>query len=239
MKKLIDVAYVNNLQAEGKTVVYVDDNTLITPAARDRIVNLEMKIENGTEPEAASEPAPAPTPAPAQAPVTSDVVAAPAAASNCDTVDCGDVDVTLMLKVLAKLQEKGLLNGLIEACKKDSKPYSADYDDAGFKLIHGNTVQMEMLDTGNPSQNGKVNYQEIIGSDDGSNLGCGFITIDNVNFDWLTECQEVYYIVSGVITVTINGKVYEAHPGDSFFIKKGISCQFGAQGLGKAFYATF
>lgn len=45
MKKLIDVAAIKQLRAEGKEVVDVDKNTLITPAARDEIKKYEMKIQ--------------------------------------------------------------------------------------------------------------------------------------------------------------------------------------------------
>ena len=90
-----------------------------------------------------------------------------------------------------------------------------------------------------PAQTGKVHYREIIGAKDQSSIAAGVITIDDVNFGWKTECQEIYYIISGCITVTIDGKVYEAKSGDVFFINKGIQCAFGAKGLGKAFYATY
>lgn len=49
MKKLIDVTAVNIMKAEGKTVVYVDDNTLITPAARDEISKNDMIIQEREE----------------------------------------------------------------------------------------------------------------------------------------------------------------------------------------------
>ena len=47
MKKLIDVAAVNAMKIEGKTVVYVDADTLLTPAARDAIDNNGMTIQEG------------------------------------------------------------------------------------------------------------------------------------------------------------------------------------------------
>lgn len=224
MKKLIDVAAVNAMKAEGKTVVYVDADTLLTPAARDAINTNGMTIQEGC------------------CPVPETTMSASCCQDSAPTAaaaPAGEINADLIFKVLSRLQEKGLLNGLLDACTTSSKPYAAEYDAAGFKLVRGDTVKTEVLETGDPAQDGKVNYQEIIGADDESSIAAGFITIDNVNFDWLTECQEIYYIVSGCITVTIDGKVYEARPGDAFFIKKGIKCAFGAKGLGKAFYATY
>lgn len=211
MKKLIDAAAVERMKSEGIMIVHVDGNTLLTPSARDAISVNGMTIQEGS---CSSEE--------------------PAAA-----VDSRQVDVNLIFKVLSSLQEQGLLQDILSACAAKCKPYDAEYDAAGFKLIRGNSIRTEVLDTGVPGQDGKVNYQEIIGSDDESSISAGIITIDNVEFDWKTDCQEIYYIVSGCITVTINGKVYEAKPGDAFFIKKGIRCAFGAKGFGKAFYTTY
>lgn len=225
MKKLIDVAAVNAMKAEGKSIVYVDGDTLLTPAARDAINTNGMTIQEGCCPV----PETTLSASCCQSQETAAVAESPKEEVNAD----------LIFKVLSRLQESGLLKGMLDACATGCKPYDAEYDPAGFKLIRGDSIKTEVLDTGNPDQAGKVNYKEIIGADDQSSISAGIITIDNVDFGWETECQEIYYIVSGCITVTIDGKVYEARPGDAFFIKKGIKCAFGAKGLGKAFYATY
>ena len=224
MKKLIDVAAVNAMKGEGKSIIYIDRDTLVTPAARDAIDTNGMTIKEGCD------PAPETT---MSASCCQDHKAAQAGAPE------GEVSADLIFKVLSSLSKSGLLNDMLAACGADSKPYEAEYDPAGFKLIRGSSVRTEVLDTGDPAQAGKVNYREIIGADDRSSIAAGIITIDDVNFGWETECQEIYYIISGCITVTIDGKVYEAKAGDVFFIKKGIKCAFGAKGLGKAFYATY
>ena len=211
MKKLIDAAAVEAMKSEGQTVVWVDSNTLLTPAARDAISVNGMTIQEGCS----------------------------HAGDSAATDNSKQVDAELIFRVLSSLQEKGLLNEILGACAGKCRPYEAECDAAGFKLVRGSSIRTEVLDTGNPEQAGKVNYQEIIGVEDESSISAGMITIDNVEFDWKTECQEIYYIVSGCITGTMNGKVYEAKPGDAFFIKKGIRCAFGAKGLGKAFYATY
>lgn len=223
MKKLIDVAAVNAMKTEGKTVVYVDADTLLTPAARDAIDKNGMTIQEGC------------------CPVPETTMSASCCQDQSVSVSNPkeEVNADLIFRVLSFLQEKGLLKDMLNLCGTGGKPYDAEYDAAGFKLVRGESIKTEVLDTGNPAQYGKVNYREIIGTDDGSSLAAGVITIDNVDFGWKTECQEIYYIVSGCITVTIDGKVYEAKPGDTFFIKKGVQCSFGAKGLGKAFYATY
>ncbi len=153
MKKLIDVVAVENLKAEGKNIVYVDGNTLLTPAARDAIINNDMVIKEEST-----------------------------------------ISATLIFNVLSKLQESGLLNGILEACGMN-KNYESQCDIAGFKLVKGNSIKTEVLETGDPKQYGKVNYREIIGSDDKSSMAAGIISIDDVDFNWKTECQEIYLLV--------------------------------------------
>lgn len=225
MKRLIDAAAVNAMKAEGQSVVYKDGNTLLTPAALDAIKANGMTLKEGACPIAKETPS-------ASCCQDRKIVAEAGGPE-------GEVSADLIFKVLSRLSKSGLLDDMLAACGADSKPYEAEYDPAGFKLIRGSSVRTEVLDTGNPAQAGKVNFKEIIGADDRSSISAGIITIDDVNFGWKTECQEIYYIISGCITVTIGGKVYEAKAGDVFFINKGIKCAFGARGLGKAFYATY
>lgn len=50
MKKLIDVAAVNAMKGEGKSIIYIDRDTLVTPAARDAIDTNGMTIKEGCDP---------------------------------------------------------------------------------------------------------------------------------------------------------------------------------------------
>ena len=225
MKNLIAGAAVNAMKEEGRSIVYIDRDTLVTPAARDAINTNGMTVQEGCSP------------------VPEATMSAFCCQGQESTAEGGspkkEVSAELIFNVLSHLQESGLLKDMLDACVSGSKPYDAAYDPAGFKLICGDSIKTEVLDTGIPAQEGKVNYKEIIGADDKSSMAAGIITIDDVAFAWETECQEIYYIVSGCITVTIDGKVYEARTGDAFFIKKGVQCSFGAKGLGKAFYVTY
>ena len=224
MKTLIDAKAVEEMKAHGQTTVRHNADVLITPQARDMIRSYGMTIEEGCEPPQAAACSSTPS-------------------SCCTGADlqqaAGGLDAGVVFNVLKTLADAGLLETLLKAASRADKPYQADYDEAGFKLVHGATVKKSPLETGNPADLGKVNYQEIIGSVDGAGFGCGLITMDNVAFDWVTECQEAYYIAGGAITVTIAGKAYEARPGDAFFMKKGLSCAFRAQGQASAFCVTY
>ena len=118
MKRLIDVAAVNEMKANGQSIVYTDGNTLLTPAAMDAINANGMTVKEGACPAAKETPS---------ASCCQDHKTAAAKAPE------GEVSADLIFKVLSSLSKSGLLNDMLVACGADSKPYEAEYDPAGFK----------------------------------------------------------------------------------------------------------
>lgn len=216
MKRLICAKEVEALSNQGQKVMYIDDNTIVTPSARDAAV--ACGIEFSTEaPACCTEAAPV-------------APAAPAGASN------AGIDSELIFKALTALMENGMLGNLLNnaACEK---PYECEKDPDGFvKLVRGNTAKWEPLDTGNPAD--KVFYNELIGSCDGSSMNAGFMTIENCAFPWDVACEEIYYVVDGTLTVEKDGRVFTAHPGDALFFQNGAKLTFGSPDKVKVFYAT-
>ncbi|MBR0597384.1 cupin domain-containing protein [Sinanaerobacter chloroacetimidivorans] len=210
MKKLVCAKDVEALEKQGKKVFPIDNDTIITPSAKDvaKALGIEFSAasqgccENVTE-----------------------------AAKSCE----GGIDSDMIYNVLKTMLEKGLLQGMFDSAS--DKPYVAECDSCGLKVVRGNSVKYEVLDTGNPAD--KVFYQEIINADDGCSMNAGFITIESCNFEWECACQELYHIVEGTLTVSVGGKVYTANPGDSVFFPKGAKVTFGSPNKMKAFYATY
>ncbi|MBE6035827.1 cupin domain-containing protein [Aminipila sp.] len=221
MKRLICAKDVEALEKQGQKVFYIDEDTLVTPSAKDaaRACGIEFSTE------APVQACAAPAACQAQAPAAE-------AAKACD----GEIDTNMIYTVLKALADKGLLQGVLDSVTCD-KPYTAEKDPCGLKIVRGNTVKYEALDTGNPSD--KVFYQEIINKDDGCSMNAGFITIENCQFDWECACEELYHIIEGTLTVTVDGKVYTAQPGDSVFFPNGAKVAFGSPNKMKAFYATY
>ncbi|SKA75948.1 ethanolamine utilization protein EutQ [Caloramator quimbayensis] len=216
MKKLICVKDVENAQKEGRKVIYIDNNTIVTPSAKDAARNIG--IEFSTE-------------QPISVCKENICEIKPSEAKVCDD----EIDSEMIYKVLRALMDKGLLNGVMDILS--NKPYVSEVDSTGLKVVRGSSVRYEALDTGN--SNNKVFYQEIINSKDGSSMNAGFITIEDCNFDWETACQEIYYVVEGTLTVKAGEKVYTANPGDSVFFPKGVKITFGSPNKMKAFYVTY
>ncbi len=229
MKKLICVKDVETAEKQGQKVVYINCDTIVTPSAKDAARN--SGIEFSTE-----------TPVPevkksCEVEVPCEVKGScETKASELEKVFENGIDSEVIYKVFKVMMEKGLLNGVIDLIT-NKKPYLAETDAIGLKIVRGSSVKYEALDTGNPDD--KVFYQEIINADDGSSMNAGFITIEDCKFDWETECQELYYVIEGTLTVTVDNKVYTAHPGDSVFFPKGAKIAFGSPDKMKAFYATY
>ena len=213
MKKLICAKEVEAVIKEGKKVLYIDCDTIVTPSARDAAKAAGIELST----------------------------AAPAATACCEATTeavktaSGEIDSNMIYNVLKLMMEKGLLQGVFEG--QPDLPYVAERDSSGLKIVRGNSVKYEALDTGNPAD--KVFYQEIINADDGCSMNAGFITIETCNFDWECACQELYHVVEGTLTVGVDGKVYTAGPGDSVFFPKGAKVTFGSPNKMKAFYATY
>ena len=210
MKKLICAKDVETLKSKGKKVFYIDNDTIITPSAKDAAKACGMEFSTCAE--CCDEK-------------TSDVVKAIG----------GEIDSNLIYSVLKAMLDKGQLAGIFDS--SSDKPYGYETDKCGLKLVHGKSVKYEVFDTGNPAD--KVFYQEIINKDDGSSMNAGFITIEGCTFDWECACEELYHIVEGTLTVTVDGRVYTGKPGDSIFFPKGAKVAFGSPDKMKAFYATY
>lgn len=219
MKKLICTEAVEALAKKGEKVICIDKDTIITPAARDAADDKGMTFSQiATE------------------------------SSCCSGTDSGCCDngahnnnplsSESIFRAMQAMAEQGMFKGMFDETNPKT-PYTAEYDPSGFKVIRSGSIKMDVLETGNPADDGKVMYQELIGKDDKSSMNAGFMTINNCTFDWDVQCEEIYYVVSGDITITIDGKPYTARQGDSLFIQNGSKVVFSAQDRVKVFYATY
>ena len=133
MKKLICTKEVEEAEKQGQKVIYIDECTLVTPAAKDAAVNAGIEFVCGQAPEACAAPA-APTAPAAQPAVT------PAA-----PVQENAIDSELIYKAIMSLAERGLLGNLANVIQQDV-PYVSEGDGQGFvKLVSLSTQMMVQL----------------------------------------------------------------------------------------------
>ncbi|AKL96454.1 ethanolamine utilization protein EutQ [Clostridium aceticum] len=220
MKKLICAKDVETAEKQGQKIIYIDSNTIITPSAKD--VAQACGIVFSTEaPVCETKPA-CEEKAPEMIKVSESVKA------------CGDgLDSEMIYKLLKAMMDKGLLSGILDSIVNPK--YVAESASNGLKVVRGNSVKFDALDTGDPDA--KVSYQELISKDE-SSMRAGFLMIDDSKFDRELTCQEINYVIEGALTVTIDGKPLTAYPGDVVYIPSDSKVTRASSGKAKVFYVT-
>lgn len=221
MKKLICASEMEAFLKEGQKIFYIDKDTIITPSAKDLAKN--NGITFSTEMPAA----------PVQKAEQACVTAEPASTQQ----GLGDIDGAVILKVFQMLKDKGLLQGFMETLSGQlNTPYTAESDCSGLKVVRGNTVKMDVFETGNP--NATAYFQELVSKDE-SAISAGFLVIENSRFEWELTYEEIDYVIEGTLTIEINGKVFTAYPGDVLFVPKNSKVIWGSPDKARVFYATY
>ena len=125
MKKLICVKEMEEFIKTGKTKFYVTSDMIITPSAKDLAKN--KSIELTTESQGCE--------------LKSNI--------NLNLSD-SDLDSEAMLKLFKAMMNKGLLQEVLKCLKGENLPYESECDVNGLKIVRGNTVKLDVFDTGNP-----------------------------------------------------------------------------------------
>lgn len=134
------------------------------------------------------------------------------------------------------LNKETLLSLLKMILANDAAPFQCEQHANGLKVVKGNSVEMVPFETGNPAD--KVFYQELISKNE-SSISAGFLEIDHSQFDWELSYEEIDYVISGTLEITIEGKKYTANPGDVVFVPKGSKVTWASPDKVKLFYATY
>ncbi|WP_072986091.1 cupin domain-containing protein [Clostridium cavendishii] len=211
MKKLICAKDVDELIKQGQKVVHIDNNMIITPAAEDlakanKIVFAKGSIKNESK----------------NSEITKDFI--------------NSLDSEMLLKLFRAMMDKGLLEEMLSCLNKSKTPYVSECDAGGLKVVRGNTVKMDVFDTGDP--NVKAYYQELVSKEE-SKMSAGFLTIEESRFEWELTYEEIDYVIEGTLTVEINGKTFTAYPGDVLFVPSGSKVVWGSPDKARVFYATY
>ncbi|NFO02599.1 DUF861 domain-containing protein [Clostridium botulinum] len=212
MKKLICIKDIEALIKQGETKFYVDDNVIITPSAKD------LAKANGIV-------------------FSTKVPKCEVQHSEIPKVCADGMDSEMLLSFFKSMMEKGLLQEMLNCLKKDKDmPYVSECDSGGLKVVRGNTVKMDVFDTGNP--NAKAYYQELVSKNE-SKMSAGFLVIENSKFDWELTYEEIDYVIEGTLTIEINGKTFTAYPGDVLFVPSGSKVVWGSPDKARVFYSTY
>ncbi|AYE35169.1 cupin domain-containing protein [Clostridium septicum] len=215
MKKLICAKDIEELIVNGKKTFYIDGSEIITPAAQDLAINNQIKFTNESPKVEAS------------------------TTQKLDPIKCPNIeglDSDTLVKFFKVLMEKGLLQDLLECLKPKNTLFDAECDPSGLKVVRGNTVKMDVFDTGDP--NVRAYFQELVSKEE-SKMSAGFLVIENSKFEWELTYEEIDYVIEGTLTVEINGKTYTAHAGDVLFVPSGSKVVWGSPDKARVFYSTY
>lgn len=136
---------------------------------------------------------------------------------------------------LLVLLKKMLSAGEVEPVK-GSPPYRCVSHSNGLKVVKGSTVRMDDFDTGTPGA--KVGFQELVGKDE-AKMSAGFLTIDQSSFAWKLPYEEIDYVISGTVSIEIDGQTYVGRAGDVLLVPAGSDVVWGSPDHAKIFYTTY
>lgn len=209
MKKLISLSEIRKASSAGEKILYLDGETLVTPAARDAAAEAGVKLIQGAAP-AVAKPA-----------VESPVVTPPVGGAG--------VDIALITRLV--------MEALAGKAPAEAPAFVKESDEGGLRLIRGSTVKCEPFDTGNPRA--VVGLTDIVNTRESPNMGAGFMTIEKSAFDWELTYEEFDVILEGTLDITINGRTFSGKAGDVFFIPKDSKITWSSPDRARFFYVTY
>jgi len=228
MKKLITSVTINQYRADGIKEVQINyKTTIVTPEAFDLAKKMGISLIR-TSCELASEK------------------------SYKDKNVCVEQEVMRKVreKVMAQLGDKEIDKSIIEgvikkALEGQSTParegnicYKSLVDVSGLKIVRGNTIQPGKFEDAGQDKN--IRLADIITHNDGSPMSAGIMKWKKEDsFPWKLNYSEIDYVIDGVLAITINGKTYEGHAGDVFYIPEGSEIIFGTPSQVKILYVTY
>lgn len=210
MKKLICAKDMEAFVDSGEKIFFIDDGVILTPSAKDIAKNNEIEI------------------------TTKKII-------NLDCkkkLDCEEnLDYEKVLDIFKAMVKEGALEEVIKTLTNiNVSKFKVQCDGSGLKVVRGNSVKMDVFDTGN--KDAKVHFQEIVNKDE-SKMSAGFLTIEDSKFQWELTYEEIDYVIEGTVTIEINGNTYIANEGDILFVPKDSKVVWGSPNKAKIFYTTY
>ncbi|MGF1793599.1 ethanolamine utilization acetate kinase EutQ [Photobacterium profundum] len=239
MKTLISAADVRKAKSENRLYLIAPvKDFIITPEARDvaKVEGIEFVDE------APAAPQPQITP-PVAAPVlTTEMQVQPIQPAVVPTSSIAkDIQAEVESKLANVNGEKSeLIQALVAKALADFNMQAPDsprqINDDGIVLVRGNAVQLGAFD-GAPGKN--IGLTDVIGAQENSNMGVGYMGWENAFFPWTLCYDEVNVVLEGEFHVKTAAGTTIGKPGDVIFIPKGSSVEFGTPTHVRYVYITY
>ncbi|KJR44266.1 Ethanolamine utilization protein EutQ [Desulfosporosinus sp. I2] len=215
MGRFISAAVLRELAKSDKTIVLEEDSVL-TPSARDLAKELGLTISKGRHEI-----------------VSHNVVGQSVGQRENPQSSLQDVSVLSGSATGAGPQNDDLKKAVQKILGEVLKPACANPKATHVK---GETVVIQPFLEAPPGQ--KVGLVDVIDSRVG-NLASGFMTFDHSRLPWFLNYDEVDYVIEGEFVLEVEGQVFRAKAGDVVYIPKGSQVVFSSPTFCKVFYATY
>lgn len=214
MGRFISAAVLRDMAKTGKHIV-LDEDSVLTPSAKDLAKELGITISKGREEIIGHNVMGQPG---VQHISAQPGVSEASVSSGTETGNSKDQD-------LKKAVQKILGEVLKPACENPKATH-----------VKGETVVIQPFLEAPPGQ--KVGLVDVIDSRVG-NLASGFMTFDHSQLPWFLNYDEVDYVIEGEFVLEVEGQVFRAKPGDVVYIPKGSQVVFSSPTFCKVFYCTY
>ncbi|WCE28610.1 ethanolamine utilization acetate kinase EutQ [Vibrio sp. SCSIO 43137] len=219
MKKLITATDVRDFKAQGKTEIPAKPcSTIVTPEAYDVAKVLGLTFVQSDDVKPACQAIPASATSPVKVDKETDLPNNPALNQIKNEIQSR----------LGKDVDSSLIDSLIKKALADfdhkAPTCPRQINDDGIVLVRGNTVDLGVFD-GAPGKN--IGLTDVIGPEQNSTLGVGYMGWENAFFPWTLNYDEVDVILEGELHIKTPSGTTIGKPGDVIFIPKGSDIEFG------------
>ncbi|WP_407309038.1 cupin domain-containing protein [Desulfosporosinus sp. SB140] len=208
MGRFISAAVLRDMAKVDKHIV-LDDDSVLTPSAKDLAKELGITITKGRQ-EIVNQCAIGQTTG-----GLSVMSAQPVEKLSCEVLNSD------LKKTVQKIVEEVFK----PACENPRATH-----------VKGENVVIQPFPEAPPGQ--RVGLVDVITSREG-NLCSGFMTFDHSKLPWFLNYDEVDYVIEGDFVLEVEDKVFRAKAGDVVYIPKGSRVVFSSPTFCKVFYATY
>lgn len=215
MGRFISAAVLREMAKVDKDI-FLEENSVLTPSAKDLAKELGITITKGR-----------------QDIVTQRVVGQSAGHSVNQQYEVKETKVLTGITTDAVNSDEELKKTVQKILSEVLKP--ACENPKATHVVGKNVVIQPFLEAP-PGQ--KVGLVDVIDARVG-NLASGFMTFDHARLPWFLNYDEVDYVIEGEFVLEVEGKVFRAVAGDVVYIPKGSQVVFSSPTFCKVFYATY
>lgn len=224
MKKLITANDIREAVAAGKRSLDVDlPNCIVTPEARSVAEQSGLKLNE-----------------------KADAVSGMAIPDGAKNDEVAKIRAAVLARLPAGSADPQLVEQLVRKALQGADNKSAPVSQAGFeahtgsrgiKLVKGGSVRFGRFDGAEGDK--WIGITDVVGAEDGSSMGAGFMQWENAFFPWTLNYDEVDLVLDGELHIRQGDETLVGRPGDLLFIPKGSSIEFGTPSKVRFLYVAW